>query len=319
MGKAVTIQEAAHLLLSSNDIMILSHRRPDGDTLGCSSALCRGLRSIGKTAYIFPNADLTPRYAPLIAPYYPPAGFVHQLLVTVDIADTGLFLDAAKPFIGHVDLVIDHHRSNVGFGARNLIDPAAGACGEVLYDVLMACGVPLTQSLAEPLYVSISTDTGCFRYANTTPHTHAVAAACLSTGFDGSEWNRTLFETKSRPRFEMERILFDKLEFFEDGKIALATLYRADIERVGATPDDLDSIAALPRQIEGVQIGLTITENRDGTGKASVRTTKEVDAAALCAQCGGGGHLRAAGATLPSFEEGRKKMLAVAQAVYHGG
>ncbi|MGE4549727.1 MAG: bifunctional oligoribonuclease/PAP phosphatase NrnA [Intestinibacillus sp.] len=318
MGVSVTVPEAARALLGANDVLILSHRRPDGDTAGCAGALCRGLRTLGKQAYILPNPEITERYASLITPCYCDPDFNPQFVVSTDIADYTLFTENARVFEGRVDLAIDHHRSNPGFAARNLVVPEAGACAEVVYDVLMAMGVPLARDIAEPLYVAVSTDTGCFRYSNTTPHTHAVAAACLTTGLDGGEWNRMLFETKSRPRFEMERIIFDSMEFFEDGKIALATLLRTDIDRVGATPDDLDSIAALPRQIEGVEIGLTLTENADGTCKASVRTTKEVDASALCQKCGGGGHLRAAGASFGSLAEARECLLGHSRAVYHG-
>ena len=98
----------------------------------------------------------------------------------------------------------------------------------------------------------------------------------------------------------MERIIFDKMQFENDKKVAIAKLYRKDINETGADMDDLDSIASLTRQIEGVEVGITLTENKDGTVKASVRTTKEVDASAICAKCGGGGHIRAAGA---SFDE----------------
>lgn len=113
---------------------------------------------------------------------------------------------------------------------------------------------------------------GCFKFSNTTAHSHAVAAACLTAGIDGGEINRVLFETKSRPRFEMERIVFDTMEFHENGAIAVAVLWRRDIDHAGADMDDLDSIASLTRQIEGVQIGITLTEKPDGTVRVSVRT-----------------------------------------------
>ena len=153
--------------------------------------------------------------------------------------------------------------------------------------MIMALGVKLTTDIAECVYIGVSTDTGCFKFSNTTAHTHAVAAACLTAGIDGGEINRALFETKTMPRFQMERIIFDTMEFYEDGAIAVAVLWRADIDRTGADMDDLDSIASLTRQIEGVQIGITLTENKDGTVKASVRTTKEMDASAICRKCGG--------------------------------
>lgn len=314
----VDVAGAAAALQGANDILILTHRRPDGDTAGCAGALCRALRQIGKTAYILENPEITKRYAPLIVPCYPPAEFVPQFVVSTDIAEEKLFPDTAEVYKGKVDLVIDHHRSNIGFGSKNLVRPDAGACAEVLYDVIMALGVKLTTDIAECVYIGVSTDTGCFKFSNTTAHTHAVAAACLTAGIDGGEINRALFETKTMPRFQMERIIFDTMEFYEDGAIAVALLWRADIDRTGADMDDLDSIASLTRQIEGVQIGITLTENKDGTVKASVRTTKEMDASAICKKCGGGGHIRAGGASFDcGMEEAKAAILAAAQEQYH--
>lgn len=315
----VTVSEAAALLREADDILILSHRRPDGDTAGCAGALCRGLRQLGKTAYVLENPEITARYAPLIVPCYPPAGFAPKFVVTTDIADVNLFSDNAEGYKGKIDLALDHHRSNPGIGRHNLIRPEAGGCAEVIYDVLLALGVQLTEDIARCVYIAVSTDTGCFRYSNTIPHTLRVAAACLEAGVDGGEINRALFEVKSWPRFEMERILFDTMEFLHGRKIALAILRRADIDRTGADMDDLDSIASVTRQIEGVQVGITLTENKDGSVKASVRTTKEVDASAICSKCGGGGHLRAGGASFPvgvSTEEAKRQLVQAAEEVY---
>lgn len=314
----VDVAGAAAALQGADNILILSHRRPDGDTTGCAGALCRALRQIGKTAFILENPEITKRYAPMIVPCYPTEGFQPQFVVSTDIAEEKLFPDTAEEFKGKVDLVIDHHRSNIGFGKKNLVRPDAGACAEVLYDVIMALGVKLTTDIAECIYVGVSTDTGCFKFSNTTAHTHAVAAACLTAGIDGGEINRALFETKTMPRFQMERIIFDTMEFCEDGAIAIAMLWRADIDRTGADMDDLDSIASLTRQIEGVQIGITLTENKDKTVKVSVRTTKEMDASAICRKCGGGGHIRAAGASFDcDMEEAKAAILAAAREQYH--
>ena len=289
----VHVAEAAAALQAHDDILILTHRRPDGDTAGCAGALCRGLRQIGKRAYILENPEITRRYAPMITDCYPPEDFNPQYIVSTDIAEEKLFPDTAEQYKGKVDLVIDHHGSNEGFGAKNLIRADAGACAEVLYDVLTALGCRLTREIAECIYVGVSTDTGCFKFSNTTAHTHAVAAACLTAGIDGGEITRALFETKSRPRFAMERLVFD-------------------------TMDDLDSIASLTRQIEGVQIGITMTEKADGTVRVSVRTTREMDASAICKRVGGGGHVRAAGASFTcGMDEAKAEMLRVAKEQFH--
>lgn len=311
------IQQAAQALLAADHILILSHRRPDGDTTGCAGALCRGLRKLGKTAYILQNADLTARYQQLIEPCYPPEGFTPACIVTTDIADYSLLTENAKQYQDKIDIVLDHHRSNGMDAPVRVVRETAGANAEVVLDVLDAMQVTLDEEIATCLYVALSTDTGCFRYSNTTPHTLRAAARCLEAGVDGGELNRKLFEVKSWARFQMERIVFDTMEFLREGKIALVIIRRNDIDRTGADMDDLDSIASLTRQIEGVQVGITITENKDLTCKISVRTTKEVDASAICAKCGGGGHLRAAGATLScGVDETRARILEAAEQVY---
>ncbi len=316
---SLTVQQAAALLAPMDDILILTHRRPDGDTTGCAGALCRGLRQLGKIAYIMPNVEVTARYAPLITPCYPPEGFNPKYIITTDIAATGLLPDNTAELLTDrkVDLVIDHHRANNIPCKASIVRTEAGGCAEVVYDILQEMCVEFTAEIATCVYIAISTDTGCFRFSNTNPHTLRVAAACLEAGVDGGEINRAIFETKTYARFQMERIVFDTMEFLREGAIACVILRRADINRTGADMDDLDSIASLTRQIEGVQVGITLTENADGTSKASVRTTKEVDASAICAKLGGGGHLRAAGANLTcSVDEMRHQILQAAQEVY---
>lgn len=314
----VTVQQAAEALREADNILILTHRRPDGDTTGCAGALCRGLRAIGKTAFVFENPELTPRYQWLIAPLTQPEGFVPGFVVSVDVSDLHMLTENAAGF-QEIDLVIDHHRSNPMFGKRNLVRPEAGGCCELVYDVLRALGVKLTREIAEPLYVGVSTDTGCFKFSNTVVHSYEVAAACLATGLDCGELNRTLFEVKRWPRLQMERIMIETMEFYHEGQIAVALLRRADLDRVGATTDDLDSISALPRQIEGVQVGLTFTENVNHTVRVSVRTTKEVDASMICRRCGGGGHLRAGGASFPAgvtIDDAKRRVLDAAEEAY---
>ena len=160
------------------------------------------------------------------------------------------------------------------------------ACAEVVCEVIEELGLTLTEEMARGIYIGASTDTGCFKFSNTTANTHRVAAKCLDTGLDGGEINRALFETKSRARYEIERMLFRDMKFYKDGRIAVALITREAKEQTGADWDDLDAIAGIPRQIEGVEVGLTLTELKDGSTKISARTTKEVDAAAICSRIG---------------------------------
>lgn len=290
----LTIREAADRLRSMDHILLLTHRRPDGDTIGSAAALCLGLRQQGKTAYTAENAELTPRYASLLSGLTPPADFVPAAVVSIDIAAPDLVPDAMQPLLARLDLVIDHHPGNRLACPYRHIDGSAGACGEIIFDLLSLLGVSLTPGIAQALYVAVSTDTGCFQYSNTTGHSHRVAAACLEAGADAGTLNHVLFGVKSRPRLAAEALLTDTMRYEAGGQIALAVLRLADIQRLGATADDLDNIASLTRSIEGVDIGILVKETPYGC-KVSVRTGGS-DAAAIAGAVGGGGHLRAAGA-----------------------
>lgn len=314
-----TAARAAEVLLAADDILILTHRRPDGDTTGSAGALCTALRKIGKTAYVADNEEVTKRYAQLIVPFAPNAVFEPKCIVSVDCADRGMIAPAQQRYADRVDLAIDHHRSNDGFGKDNLIMPERAACAEIVLDVIEAMGIELDAQIAYGIYVGTSTDTGCFKFSNTTSNTHIVAAKCLDAGVDGGEINRALFETKSHARFEMERILFSDMKFYHDGAVAAVVITLEDRQKTGADHDDLDAIASLPRQIEGVEVGLTITELKKDVTKVSVRTTKEVDAASVCELLGGGGHIRAAGATIEQpLDKAMPMILAAVEKVYCG-
>lgn len=132
--------------------------------------------------------------------------------MSTDIATVGLFPENARPYAERVDLAIDHHPSFESFGRENIVRPEAAACGELIYDILSDLG-PITPEMALPLYVAVSTDTGCFAYANTTAQTHAVAAALLRTGIDYQTVNKVFFRTKSRRRMQLEAAILNDCTF----------------------------------------------------------------------------------------------------------
>ena len=204
----LTVPQTAALLRTFDNILILTHVRPDGDTVGCAAALCAGLRSLGKTAFLLPNPELTDTTAPYFRPYEAPEGFTPDKVVSTDIATVGLFPENARPYAERVDLAIDHHPSFESFGRENIVRPEAAACGELIYDILSDLG-PITPEMALPLYVAVSTDTGCFAYANTTAQTHAVAAALMRTGIDYQTVNKVFFRTKSRKRMQLEAAMLN--------------------------------------------------------------------------------------------------------------
>lgn len=310
----LSVPEAAALLRTFDNVLILTHVRPDGDTVGCAAALCAGLRALGKTAYLLPNPGLTDTTAPYFAPYAAPADFAPDRVVSTDIATLGLLPENAKPYGERVDLAIDHHPSFEAFGKANILRAEAGACGELLYDILKELG-PITPEIALPLYVAVSTDTGCFAYANTTAGTHHVAAALMETGIDYRTVNKVFFRTKTRKRMQLEGAMLAACEFYDQGRVAVLSVPISLMERFQATESDAEDLSALGPQIQGVDCAITLRELREDVWKISLRTGERINATRACGLLGGGGHAAAAGCTVeaPWAEAKRRILDAVAQ------
>ena len=243
----LTVAETAALLRTFDNVLILTHVRPDGDTVGCAAALCAGLRHLGKTAYLLPNPGLTDTTTPYFAPYAAPEDFTPDYVVSTDIATPGLFPENAKGYIGKIDLAIDHHPSFEHFGKANIVRPEAAACGELMYDILLELDA-LTAEAALALYVAISTDTGCFVYTNTTARTHAVTAALLAFDIDYHTANKVFFRTKTRKRMQLEGAMLDTMEFYDRDRVAVLSVPISLMERIAATESDAEDLSALADQ-----------------------------------------------------------------------
>ena len=294
----MTYTEAAELLRRQDNILILTHRRPDGDTIGCAVGLCAALRELGKTAWLLPNADATALFTPYLEGYLAPDSFSPAFVVSVDIAGRGLFPENARCWLEKgVDLAVDHHGSNEGFGKENCVDPGRAACGELIYDIIRQWG-PVSPTAALPLYLAVSTDTGCFVYSNTTSGTHRVAADLLDTGIDYRSVNKRHFRTKSFKRLRLESMITQDMELFDNGTIAIAAVSLDMMKALDAREEDAEDIAAFAGQVEGVETAVTIRELRPGECKLSVRTAAGLNASAVCALLGGGGHAAAAGCSV---------------------
>ena len=307
--KNLTRSDCAKILLSHDNYTIVTHRRPDGDTIGSSAVLCMGLRQLGKTAYILENPEVTPKYAHLHQGLTKPAFEDGDFVITVDVASPGMLPDCFKLLA--FDLRIDHHGNATSFTPVELVEPEAAACGEIVYGVLSEMGAELDIPMANALYTAISTDTGCFRYANTTGDTFAVASACAKAGAEVFTINQALFETNSLARLKVQAYMLQNAIFLQDGKIAICALPKAVEVACGAGEDDLDNISGFPRTIEGVKLAVTIREENANKVKMSVRAVPGQDAAALCAKFGGGGHKGAAGASMDmSLDEAVQSVIA---------
>ncbi len=295
---SLTRTETARWLLDHDNYLILTHRRPDGDTLGSAAFLCRGLRQLGKTAHILRNPEITEKYASLHCGLTVSQPEDAHTVICVDTASPGMLAEAFLPLQSRIALRIDHHGTATTFTPLELVDPDAAACGDVLYDVLTEMGATLDKDMAEALYTAVSTDTGCFRYANTNEHSYLVAAACAKAGGDLFSLNQALFETNSLGRLRLQGWLIDNAVFLQEGKAVICALPLSQEKAMGLTEDDMENISGFPRSIAGVKLAATLRQEQSGLIKLSVRAVPGYDAAAICAMFGGGGHKGAAGASM---------------------
>ena len=290
--------ECAAWLSCHDDFCILTHRRPDGDTLGSAAGLCRILRQAGKTAHVLENPDVTDRLSFLPEGLTKPEAGENDTILCVDVASPGILQKNAEHLLSRCALRIDHHATATSFTPNELVDAGAGACGEIIYDIAEELGQKLTKEAAEALYVAVSTDTGCFRFANTTDHTFLVAAACAAAGAEIYRLNQLLFETNTLSKLRMRSWIVENLQLFADGTMAIVAIPRAVEDLLGVTEDDMDNISSFPRTVAGVEMAATLRQTKDGQTKLSLRAVPGLDAAAVCARFGGGGHKGAAGATM---------------------
>lgn len=311
-------KQAAELLRAQDNVLILTHRQPDGDTIGCAAALCLALRQMGKTAHVAPNETMHGLFTPYLEGCLAPDGFTPGFVVSVDVAGVGMFPKSTAHYVGSIDLAIDHHASNEGFGRANCLDVTCAACGELLYRILGGL-VTITPEIALPLYMAVATDTGCFVYSNTTSETHRVAAALMDTGIPAASVNKRHFRTKSYRRLQMECRIVEGLECHDRGTLVIATVTLDMMSALGATEEDMEDIAAFVGQIDGVSTAITLRELRPGECKLSVRTDRSLNASDVCALLGGGGHPAAAGCTIRgTVDEAKSAILGAVKAVQDG-
>ena len=273
MTEQLNVQQMAERLCAADNILVLCHKNPDGDTIGCGSALCHALKALGKTAAVLCSDAVPSRYS-FTAPVPFRGEFEPKTVVAVDVASVQLFGEnnGVPQYTRHVDLCIDHHTGNSGYADFTLLDGNAAATAELLYEVISEMGVEITPLIANCLYTGLATDTGCFRFSSTTANTHLVAAKLILAGAQVEELNTLLFDTKPRERMEAERIARNHLEYHLEGRCALMYLTRDEIEQSGVDPADLEELTSLPISIEGVKVGLLLRQQPGGSYRISVRT-----------------------------------------------
>lgn len=303
----IDVKQCAELLAEQDNILILTHAHPDGDTLGCGFALCRALMKMGKICCV-ENSDEIPEKYDYLYEDIVPIKFKPDYVVAVDVATTNLLGELDGKY--HIDMCIDHHSTNTGYADHVLLEDVPAAC-QLMLEVIKALDVELDEKIADCIYTGLTTDTGCFRYASTTAQTYRTAAEMIELGADNGKINRIMFETKTKTYARLERLALDSMRFYEDERVAIITITQEMYRLTGSNEQETEAIAPLTRQIEGVEVGITIREKTDGTCKASIRTFESVNAAELAKSFGGGGHNQAAACRFDcGVKEAREKLVA---------
>ncbi|MEG0894324.1 MAG: bifunctional oligoribonuclease/PAP phosphatase NrnA [Oscillospiraceae bacterium] len=291
----MNLQNTADLLKSKDNILIFCHISPDGDTIGSAYSLLYALTDMGKTARVI-CADEIPQKYSYITTKCTDSEFKPQFFVAVDVATCALLGEEYEN--QHIDLCIDHHPSNELFASKTYLNDKAAANCENMYNIILAMGCKITPVIADCLYTGISTDTGCFKFSNTSYNTHIIAGELFKFGCNYSYINTLLFDTKSKSRMMLESMAFNNIEYYFNQRVALLVLTDEMKEKANATDGDLDGISSIPRSIEGTEIGITMSKRNKVGYKLSVRTTEDYDASLLCSYLNGGGHKRAAGCVI---------------------
>lgn len=307
----IDLSQTAALLEGQQRLLLLTHRNPDGDTLGCAFALMYALRKKGKTVKVLCCDEIPKKYSYLYSPEN--LGELDDAyIVAVDVADEKLLGPVVyEKYTGKVQLCIDHHISNKGFAENLFLRDCAAAC-EIIYDLIRLMDIELDSRIADCLYTGISTDTGCFKFPNVTVNTHLIAAELIKLGADFVNINRLMFETKPRGYFSLQAAALSTIEMHFGGRCAVMFITQKMLNETGTTASDCDGLAGVPRKIEGVLISATLRERMDGIYKVSLRSHAPVDCSVISAKMGGGGHARAAGCEIEPdrLEEGKARLLA---------
>lgn len=303
------IKQTCRFFKERDNYLLLCHSTPDGDTLGSAYALAMGLVAMGKKCMIKCADEIPAKYG-YFTNAFANTEINYETVVAVDVADIALLGNLAETFVGKIDLCIDHHISNTRYADRLYLDSEAAANCECIYDIFRHYPMPLDKVSASAIYTGLSTDTGSFKYSNVTAKTHRIAADLYSYDIDAAEIGRLMFDTKSKGRLELEKMVLDSAEFHFNDKCMLLVATNEMKEKTGCSDSDLEGVAVISRSVEGVLAGISIKQKQDNEYKISVRTYPPLSASEICAQLGGGGHKNAAGCSLcGSLDEVKKQIL----------
>ncbi len=324
---SVTIKEAALILSNSEKILLLTHVRPDGDTLGSAFALKHALQACGHTVNVACDDNIPKRLQfitegrqSLFENDY--TDFTPDLVCAVDCAELEL-IGSYGQREKQIDLKLDHHPNGALYAKSNYIDGTRASCGEIIYDVIRALEelghARLTPESANALYAAVSSDTGCFKYSNVRSSTMRIAADLIDAGAKHDEICKLLFDTVTTSELSAQKMLLNNYRLFFENKVAILTVSNKMKKENGLSDEDLGNLGGYLREIEGVELSVVIkqSEKDEQNFRISARSGANVRASDICKLFGGGGHARAAGASLNALSpnEAEEKIISAVKTV----
>lgn len=311
----MTLDNILEEIKKAEKIVILTHENPDGDAIGSSLAMDLAIKQLGK------NPDvIIPEYSRLFE-FLPGSEDIkkesdiqkYDLAISIDCTDLKRLKCGDKYFANAKSkIVIDHHGTNKMFGDFNFVNPVSPACCEILIGMFEYFGIEITKEIGSCIVTGIITDTGGFRYSGVTAETFEFTAELLRKGVNVSEIYKRVLDTKTRANFELNKLVSQRMEILEDGKVTFTYINLEDEKNVNAEEGDHEGLVEIGRDIEGVEVSVFIREKQDPKGyKISLRSNDYVNVSDVCLMFGGGGHPKAAGCFIQGdLEQAKTKILA---------
>ena len=308
-------RQVADAIARGQRFVLSSHARPDGDAIGSQLAMAFALDALGKDVVIV-NRDPVP--GPLAA--FPGTGRIVVADRVDESFDAAIIMECSsldRTGVGGLDrspvINIDHHQGNTAYGAVNWFDPGAAACAEMVFDVIVELGVPMTREIATHLYVGILTDTGSFHYSGTSSRTFDIARRLVEAGVEPSMVARTVFDSNTLGRLKLFGTVLSAIELEHDGRLAVMKVDHAMTRAAGGTYEDTEGLINLPLTVREIRASVFFKELGPAEHRVSLRSKGAIDVAAVAKRFGGGGHKNAAGCSVPgSFAEARAAIVAAA-------
>jgi len=317
-------QKAVELINKSSNILLMTHIKPDGDACGSVAAMHDTLNALGKKAKLILPSEVPEWYEFLFAERVPILGkdvtlqqlkqgqfFEPDLIVLIDVNSNNQ-LSKFSEYLKQNEkpvLVIDHHITNDGLGDVELIDTTAAATSLIIFDFLKYANWPITEKIAQALFVAVATDTGWFQFSNTDSRVHQSCAELIEAGVNNTKIYHDLYQNFSPQRFNLMTAMLNTLELHLNGRFATQHILQADFERTGATLKDTENLINECRRVSTVEAAALFVQLPDGRIKCSLRSRSDIDVRKIAAKFGGGGHTTAAGVHLSGSLQDAKQLI----------